>query len=108
MQIYSAQVTKIHSLYQKQNVHRISKCFGIYLVDMATLQNPAQQIYEMLGYYVESTAIKLTVVLQEHSPRELILFLLTPQGRLVQQLKTMPEHWIQGLHEASTQGIEAT
>ena len=32
----------------------------------------------------------------------------TPQGRRAQQLKTRPECWIRGLHEASTQGIEAT
>ena len=32
----------------------------------------------------------------------------TPQGRRAQQLKTGPECWIRGLHEASTQGIEAT
>ena len=31
-----------------------------------------------------------------------------PQGPRAQQLKTMPECWIRGLHEASTQGIEAT
>ena len=32
----------------------------------------------------------------------------TPQGRRAQQLKTRPECWIRGLHEASTQGIEVT
>ena len=38
-----------------------------------------------------------------------VLFPLpTPQGRRVQQLKTRPECWIRGLHEASTQGTEAT
>ena len=31
----------------------------------------------------------------------------TPQGRRAQQLKTRPECWIQGLHDASTHGIEA-
>ena len=32
----------------------------------------------------------------------------TPQGRRAQQFKTRPEYWIRGLHEASTQGTEAT
>ena len=32
----------------------------------------------------------------------------TPQGRRAQQIKTRPECWIRGLHEASTQGIETT
>ena len=32
----------------------------------------------------------------------------TTQGRRAQQLKTRPECWIRGLHEASTQGVEAT
>ena len=32
----------------------------------------------------------------------------TPQERRAQQLKTRPECWMRGLHEASTQGIEAT
>ena len=31
----------------------------------------------------------------------------TPQGRRALQLKTRPECWIRGLHEASTQGVEA-
>ena len=32
----------------------------------------------------------------------------TPQERRAQQLKNRPECWIRELHEASTQGIEAT
>ena len=36
------------------------------------------------------------------------LFFPTRQGCQEQQLKTMPECWIRGLHEVSTQGIEAT
>jgi hypothetical protein len=36
------------------------------------------------------------------------LFSTTPQGRRAQQLKTRPECWIRGLHEASTQGTDGT
>ena len=32
----------------------------------------------------------------------------TPEGRRVQQLKTRPECWNRGFHEASTKSIEAT